>query len=148
MKKLLPFIILVIVLGQFVSSCTGGVASEAALLSDAEQEYLQGRYTAAQKLADSISAGDMNSLSVEDLCRLSLLYVRLGERSDEESNMAGATRALDAAAMRDNDSTMAFIESLSVEDRAGLKLVEAVAEGSRHVVNFDSLDVEADSLSL
>ena len=47
----------------------------------------EGRYNAAQSLCDSLIIGDSYcNLSVDDLCRLSLVFVRLSEQADEEAN--------------------------------------------------------------
>ena len=127
-------------------SCSRSAESRASLLEDAELAYGTGHFDDARQIVDSISAGTLQNFDVSTLCRLSLLYVRLGERSDEEVNFANAARAIEAAALRDNDSTMTFFRSLPVEDQARFRLVEAISEGSKHILSPDSLFAEPDSL--
>lgn len=147
MKRIFPIVVLLFSMSWLAPSCLKGTASQASLLADAELAYNQGHYDRAQLIADSIAAtGDLQRLNVDMLCRLSLLYMHLGERSDEEANIANAAKTLDAAALRDNDSTLAFIRSLPVEDQARFVLVEAVSEGSKHILSPDSLFSEPDSL--
>lgn len=147
MKRIFPFIVLLLSLSWLAPSCSKNTASQTTLLADAELAYSQGHYDHAQIIADSIAAaGNLQRLNVDMLCRLSLLYMHLGERSDEEANIANAAKTLDAAALRDNDSTLAFIRALPVEDQARFMLVEAVSEGSKHVLSPDSLFSQPDSL--
>ncbi len=147
MKKILLFIVFLLSLYWFTFSCSKNNVSHATLLADAEMAYSQGHYDNAQLIADSITAaGVLERMNVDMLCRLSLLYMHLGERFDEEANIANAAKTLDAAAARDNDSTIVFIRALPVEDQARFVLVEAVSEGSRHILDSDSLFSESDSL--
>lgn len=146
MKRLLPSFFLLIALLSALS-CSGPSEAPVDLLDEAELAFEHGQFRQAQLLADSI-IGDsrIEKLDVGNLCRLSLLFVRLGERSDEEANIVNAAKALDAAALRDNDSTATFIRELPVDDQARFVLVEAVSEGSKHILSLDSLFAEPDSL--
>ena len=97
MKKILLFIVFLLSLYWFTFSCSKNNVSHATLLADAEMAYSQGHYDNAQLIADSITAaGVLERMNVDMLCRLSLLYMHLGERFDEEANIANAAKTLDA----------------------------------------------------
>lgn len=149
MKNILLSTLFLLSLSWLAVSCSRSTESRSTLLEDAEVAYGAGHFDDAQQIADSISApGNLQELDVSTLCRLSLLYMRLGERSDEEANFANAARAIEAAATVDNDSTVAFFLALPVEDQARFRLVEAISEGSRHILSPDSLFADPDSLIL
>lgn len=124
------------------AACSGkGVAPETSI-EKAEAAFAAGHYTTAQQLADSMMVSDnFPTMAATDLCRLSLLYVRLDEMSDVNGNVAMAAQALDEAALRDSDSTALFIAALPVDDRARLLLVEGISEGARHAL--DEADAES-----
>ncbi len=105
-------------------------AGSATPLADAEQAYAAGSYAEAQKLCDGIATGpDTTRLTVEQRCRLSLLLLRLAENyGNEEANTALAARSLEVATDRSADSVALFVNSLPVEDRAGISLLSAISE--------------------
>lgn len=83
-------------------------------------------------------------LNVSELCRLSLLFIRLGEKSnDEQGNTAMATRALVAAYGLDSDSTSIYLHNVPVDDRARMAIVNALSNAR---VEGDSIIEEPDSL--
>lgn len=148
MKTIFKVLAFLVFTPWLATSCGDRTESQAAPLSVAEAAFADGRYAKAQQIADSIAIGDtFADLDAEQLCRLSLLFMRLGEVSGEvEANTGLAARALEAAVARSSDSTALFIDGLPFDDRARLVLAEAVAEGSRHPFDADSLNIDIDSL--
>lgn len=146
--KLSVQIILSIVLTVCVASCSHTATMPPQPLEAAEQAYTEGKYAKAQMLADSLMlSSGFSDLHATSLCRLSLLLMRLSEvNGDAGGNIALAAHALEAAERCDSDSTAWFIESLPVDDRARLIMVNSIAEGSRFVADTDSLDMAIDSL--
>lgn len=146
--KLSVQIILFIVLTVCVASCSHTATMPRQPLEAAEQAYAEGKYAKAQMLADSLMLSPaFSGLQATSLCRLSLLLMRLSEvNGDAGGNIAFAAHALDAAERCDSDSTAMFIESLPVDDRARLIMVNSITEGSRFVADTDSLDMAMDSL--
>ncbi len=97
-----------------------------------EAAYARGSYATAQAMADSMVIGpEFSSLDTDELCRLSLILMNLGENSAEpEVNTAFAARCFSAALSRDSDSTAIFIRNVSNEDRARLMMLNSLNEAS------------------
>ena len=77
----------------------------------AELAYDNGRYSTAQTICDSIvNSVGFDSLGVDRLCRLALLYSRLAEHhGDEEANTAQAAHCFETALSVNADSTLMFM---------------------------------------
>ncbi len=112
--------------------CTHAPTTPQSALDRVESAYTDGRYAMAQALADSLVIGsDFTKLGTWDLCRLSLVLMRLGENADNsEGNTAFAARCLRAAMSRDSDSTALYIKVVNNEDRACLMLLNSLNEAS------------------
>lgn len=94
-------------------ACTGNSLSP---VEQAEEEFASGRYGAAQSMCDSLILGsEFSSLTVDELCRLSILTSQLADLSDDDANMALATRCMQAALQREPDSVLAFVHSLPAD---------------------------------
>lgn len=114
------------------SACSHVSPTPMSALDRVESAYSEGCYAKAQALADSLVIGsDFTSLDTWDLCRLSLMLMRLGENGGEsEVNTAFAARCLRAAIARDSDSTALYIKVVNNEDRACLMLLNSLNEAS------------------
>ena len=85
-----------------------------------------------------------STMNATQLCRLSLLYTRLGDRSTEDdANTAMATRALEAAFALDSDSTASFLNNVPVDDRARIVIINALTNARS---DGDSIILEPDSI--
>lgn len=147
MKNLTRFIYLFILIAM-ACSC-GSKPSAVSQLSDAEMALEIGRINTAQQIADSLILGpDFAALDAEELCRLSLLYVRLSDENFPETNTYMAARALEAAFRRDSTATSNFIYTqLPPEQRPALALVGAIVEARNNPACVDdSLFIPADSI--
>lgn len=142
MKQIL-FIILTIGLLAATVACTRPRDPLSALES-AELAYANGRYAGAQKLCDSlVISNKYTTLNTQQLCRLSLLLVRLAENyGNEESNTVFAARTLQAASDKAPDSMAAFLSNVPVEDQARLALISAISDGLNRPQGSDSTLVE------
>ncbi len=111
------------------SSCTSET-QHTSPLDRAEQFYTEGYYHDAQKLCDSLITVDRQStMNVDELCRLSLLLMRLGDNTgDTDANTAFAARTLKSAIDRNADSVMTFLNSATVEDKARIAILTAITE--------------------
>ncbi len=126
-------------------ACTDNKAETTdAHIESAEEAYSYGRMARAQSLCDSLFFGDeFGRLGIWELCRLSLLFMRLGEDSGEpEANTAFAARCLKAAVTRDSDSTMIYVKAMPVEDRARLLLLHSLNEASHSAPEEDTITIE------
>lgn len=128
------------------AACSSAENTASNPLDRAEQDFENGRYAAAQRLADSIMLdAQLDSMPVDHLCRLSLLLMRLGENANEEqANTAFAAKAINAAIARDSDSTATIMNAVDVDDRARAVIVVALSNASRH--EADSIIVFNDSI--
>lgn len=106
-----------------------------------ESAYDEGRYVTAQAMADSLVIhSDFGSLDVYDLCRLSLVLMRLGEVAGEsEVNTAFAAHCLKAAVARDSDSTSVYVQAMPLEDRARILMLTAINEAAFTPLDTDSI---------
>lgn len=143
MKTAFYVAIVFIALGFCVSSCSHDKDTKATPLESAEEAFAAGHYSQAQNIADSLMLGSsFDRLNVSELCRLSMLFTRLGEISaDEEANTAMAARALEAAFLLDSDSTASFVRNVPLDDRARVAIVTALS-----TARGDTLIEEPDSL--
>lgn len=91
-------------------------------LDQAEESLASGDVAKAQQLADQLADDQtIGQLSTAELCRLSVLFMHLGE--DNEANTALAARAIGAAFAADRDSTQTFIDALPIADQAEIMIV-------------------------
>lgn len=126
-------------------SCSRTPVTPMSELDRVEEAFGQGRYAAAQAMADSLVIGSQfGSLDTWDLCRLSLALMNLGETAgDSEVNTAFAARCVRAAFTRDSDSTALYIRAMNNEDRARLLLLVNINEASHSApADEDSLYYE------
>ena len=123
-------------------ACT--TRTEVSPLDDAELAFENGDYDEAQEICDSLALGTAgSSLSVDRMCRLSLLLLRLGESyGNEESNIALAANSFLQAKDRNADSVEMFTATLPVEDRARLSLLRAISEAHFAPAITDTIDYE------
>lgn len=99
-----------------LSSC-GGIGGDS--VEAAEEEYASGHIEAAQAICDSLVLGsDFAGLSVNELCRLSVLTSRLAEHDNEDVNMALAAKCMQAAMLQNADSVLAFVHSLPADEQS------------------------------
>ena len=139
--KFLKTFALIVAAATMTTAC--GHKSDATVAA-AEEKYRSGSYSAAQSLCDSLVLGkNFDELTVDELCRLSLLASRLADHNDEEANMALAARCMQAALDRRPDSVRLFVDSLSVDDQTRSLLIRQLT----HTVDPSSLVDEPDSIS-
>lgn len=128
-----------------LQACSRTPVTPMSELDRVEEAFGQGRYAAAQAMADSLVIGSQfGSLDTWDLCRLSLALMNLGETAgDSEVNTAFAARCVRAAFTRDSDSTALYIRAMNNEDRARLLLLVNINEASHSApADEDSLYYE------
>lgn len=128
MKRILSIAILSIFLLSLFPSC--GAPSETDSVGRAREAFEAGRYVKAQALCDSLVIGDnFSRLSVDQLCRLSMLFVSLGEVTAEEgANTAFAAYAVRRAMELNRDSVMTFAHSLPMEDQASFMMLTVLSQ--------------------
>ena len=114
--KLPGYIICAAVCVVMMSSCGG---SDSVSVAMAEAEFVAGRHESAGVICDSLIQGPaFADLSVDELCRLSVLMSQLAEYEDEEANMALAAKCMQAAMLQNADSVMSFVHSLPADEQS------------------------------
>jgi len=147
MKHLLTLVFSCALLLAAFACSDRGKASSLSMLGTAEDALALGNVGVAQQVADSIAAADdFGGLDVDGLCRLSLLLMRLAETNVDAGNTAMAARALEAAFMRDSDSTAVFIGNVPYDMRAAVVVAAALAGARNHPLDSDSLSLCGDSV--
>lgn len=121
-----------------------GTSTPAASVEQAEDALANGHYEAAQTICDNlVGSPDYEKLTIDELCRLSIVYVKLGENTDNtDANIVAAARSMQKASDRDADSTALFIDAVSVEDRARVALITAINEARNALLSPDTLEFE------
>lgn len=149
MRRIFYFIVPLLSFAAILPACQKREQSGSMALVQAEQAFGERRYSVAQQLADSVVASpDFDNMYAGELCRLSMLLLRLSETgSDEYSNLAMASRSLEAAMARDSDSTAAFILQVPVDDHGRIALLKAISDAYRGViVDGDTILMETDTI--
>jgi len=101
-----------------LSAC-GGDAVDAGI-AEAERALAAGDYATAQSLCDDITPADngLTDMRASQLGRLSIIYLKLDERTDDGSNAERATRCYRAAFKVDPDSASIFYRHLPPQEYA------------------------------
>lgn len=123
-----------------VAACNGNsIIGSKPTVADAEAAYNATHFSHAQEIVNEIATeAALKDMSVNELCRLSLLIMQLSEVQGEDlGNMAYAVSALDAAISRNADSTAAFIQQIAMADRARVALLSAISNA--YHADVDSL---------
>ncbi len=111
MKKL--FLILIAML--ILMACSESVDTNK--VSAIEQFIADKNYESAQDICDDIADdADLKEISINELCRLSLAYAKLAEKSKEDANMAMATKCYREALSMNADSVAIFFAEIPVDD--------------------------------
>lgn len=125
MRKTVLFALITGLAGLMLSSCGGNSYNSVA---SAEEEFEAGRLSSAQSLCDSLILGPaFYNLSVDELCRLSMLTSRLADTKDEDTNLALAARCMQAALQREPDSVLIFVHSLSADEQSRTLFIRQLA---------------------
>lgn len=108
-----------------LTACTGEIHDP---VTSAENDFEAGMFESAKSICDSLVSSDrLDGLSVDELCRISVLMVKLAEHGDEEANMAMATRCMQAALSRDADSVFSFVHTLPVDQQSQTVLIQQLS---------------------
>lgn len=148
MRLLLTAAMTAMALSFTTLSCNNETADP---LSQAESDYEMGLYSSAQSVCDGLIASDeFERLSVNELCRLSVLMVKLADHSDESSNMAYASRCMQAALKMQSDSVIEYVRTLPVDEQSLTILLQQLSRSLDRdsVEPIREYDALADSIPL
>lgn len=126
MKRLIIYLAAALALGV-ASACTQGESVSDRIIA-AEDAVSAGDDIAARDLCDRLLKDDHSPLAVEQLGRMSMVYMRLAEASDDTENIDLAARCFRRAFQLNADSARAFYSSLPHDqDRYVMQLASIVS---------------------
>lgn len=143
------------IIALLVAAALGSCSSQGSVSDTVDKAVIsfeEGRYDKAQSIVDNLVNDSLsfNELSVNSLCRLAQLCIRL-DSADAESQKhvadegdAVAARCLGRAHTLDADSVEAFINSLPREEATRLAVINRVSTYLN--IPRDSLVVESDTI--
>ena len=109
-------------------SCSG-IGSTGDPVTRAEALYEDGRYAEVQTMCDSlVTPARIDALSVDQLCRLTLMFIKLADYSAEDDNIALATRCFRDASERSADSFSAFFQKCPLDQQSQLLLLSRISQ--------------------
>lgn len=98
-----------------LAACSG--VGESDKISHAELSIMEGDYTEAQDVCDNLLKNrPMNAFTVNELCRLSIVYMRLSENHNADDNVATAIQCYRTAMRLDPDSVVSYFMNVPIED--------------------------------
>lgn len=130
------------------TACTQSTVEQYSELQRAQTAFVNGHFEQSQHICDSLVMGSkFSKLGVSQLCDLSMLLMRLGEKGgNEDVNTAMAARCLSAAFERDSDSTSTIIRQFPPEDRSRTMILTSLEGAYKRLLNPDSILIPADSI--
>lgn len=140
--RLIPIIIALLIISV---SCNQEHKYENLIL--AEEYITLGQYDQAQQECDLLlKEKSLTDFTISQLTQLSIMYMKLSERINEESNIATATKCYITANNINSDSVSEYISSLPIEDERHINMLQTLLYG---INTPDSIAVayDIDSLS-
>ena len=119
------FILPVIALIAVSCGSRGSVSDD---ITVAERAVMRGDYTSAKSISDGIFASCDSTMTVSDLCRLSIVYMKLSDIADVDDNTAAATTCYRIALKVDPDSARIFFRNLPVEDTRHAEVISTLEQ--------------------
>ncbi|MCM1519766.1 MAG: hypothetical protein NC098_03170 [Lachnoclostridium sp.] len=104
-------------------------------IAEAEAALNAGDFVKAQSLSETVS-GDLSSLTVRQLCRLSLLYIKIGENTENEDDIDLAARCYREAFELDTDSAVLIYAECPVQDITYVMTLTALVRDAESVDSF------------
>jgi hypothetical protein len=112
-----------------LSACGGEMNENELSISMAEMAFSDNDTEFAQKICDTIYAGEeFKELNTELRCRLALLLYRIADTNSDEARMAMAAKCMQSAIEAHRDSVELYINSCNIEDRSQLILIGKLCE--------------------
>lgn len=137
MRKYLAVFCIMIML-----SCSSG-DSEGNAIEYARQAVDQKDFAYAKKVCDELYAETVKNVDdnkVESLCDLSLLYMKIAEDSDYDTNMGCAVKCFREAYEADSMQAAAYFDSVVVDDMTHWALMSSIVNHSSHQAQEIDLD--------
>lgn len=116
-------------------SCRSATSDD---ITVAEVAVDEADYNTAKQICDDIFAAHNDStLSVNDLCRISIVYMKLSDIAAEDENTALATQCYRMAVSTSPDSARAFYRNLPIDEAQHVEVMatlEQWIDGNRDII--------------
>ncbi len=128
MKYLIGIVMLIVL----ISACATKTLEQE--FGEVETLIETGNYENAKDICDRVLEKDsLTNFSVKDLCRLSVLYMKLMEQNEEDDNLILAEQCYRQAIACDSDSAVLYYSILPIDDAQYVALLHALVCGIKEV---------------
>lgn len=126
-------------------SCRGiDVASDD--IATAEQAIDARDYDLARSICETFKTDSTSTLRATELCRLSLVYMKLSDVDNTDINTAAATQCYQSAMRADSDSARAFYDNVPIDEARHVEILtqlDRILSGSRDIfIDEDSISID------
>lgn len=134
MKHITLYLLLVLIaMGLAGCGFNGGTKAD---IDAAEAAVNEGNYEIARSICETFVTDSTTALDVTDLCRLSIVYMKLSDLKDVDLNTAHATQCYNQAMVINPDSAQAFYNLLPVDEERHVQILSQLYR----IYNVESLD--------
>lgn len=128
-----------------IASCSVGNSNNDAIEA-AEQAIACRDYKLAQSICDTFVTDSTTTLSAGELCRLSLIYMKMSDIDDSGIYTAAATQCYRSALRADSDSAYMFYNNVPIDEA---RHVEIMSQLDRMLnIEADELYIDGDSVNV
>lgn len=115
-------------------------------IATAEQALNIQDYELARSICETFTTDSTTGLTVTDLCRLSIIYMKLSDVENTEINTATATQCYRNAMKADSDSATLYYNSLSIDEARHVEImsqIDRILNGSsNYYIDQDSVTMD------
>ncbi|MDE7385749.1 MAG: hypothetical protein K2N28_01275 [Muribaculaceae bacterium] len=142
MRHIFDYILLSVLLAAVMSCSDNSAAADD--ITTAEQAVEAKDYDLAQSICETFVTDSTSSLGVNELCRLSMVYMSLSDVDDVDNNTASALQCMHSAMKLNADSALAFYNNTPVEQARYVQILLQLEQmiDNPDTVYGDSIDYE------
>jgi len=133
----------ILLLGITACRSNGNTAIE---IAAAEQAIAECDYALARSICETITTDSTTTLNVDELCRLSLIYMKMSDIEDSDINTAAATQCYRNALKIDKDSARLFYDNVPIDEARHVEIMsqlDRILSSSRDIyIDDDSINAE------
>lgn len=115
-------------------------------IATAEQAVDARDYGLARSICETFTTDSTSTLRATELCRLSLVYMKLSDVDNADINTAAATQCYQSAMRVDSDSARFFYDNVPIDEARHVEILtqlDRILRGSRDIyIDEDSLGLE------
>ena len=143
MKHILIYILLLT--SCAMTACGGDSNGDA--IEAAEQAVAAGDYKLARSICDTFVTDSTSTLNAGELCRLSLIYMKMSDIDDSGICTAAATQCYQSALRADSDSARMYYDNVPIDEARHVEIMmqlDRMLSGGEHdwYIDEDSLYIQ------